>query len=66
MPGRALLHRVHHASVHHQRRPLPIPAVPHEIRKEQIQAPRHPQDRVRLAAVYRHESTSVPDVLQGR
>lgn len=65
LPGRAVLHRQHHASLHHQRRPLPQPALSHEVRPQQDSQKSHPKDRVRVAAVHRHEPTAVLDVLSG-
>jgi hypothetical protein len=65
MSGRAVLHRLHNASVHNQRRPLLVPQLPHEIRQEQVQTQGHPQDRLRLVAVDSDESALEPHVLQG-
>lgn len=65
LPRRALLHRLHHAPVHHQRGQVPLAALPHEVRQEQVQAEGHPQDRVRVAAVHSHEPAAEPHVFEG-
>lgn len=65
MPGRAVLHGVDNAPDDDQRRPLPIAALPDEVRKEQDPQARHPQDRVRVAAVHRDESAAEPNVQPG-
>lgn len=65
LPGRAVLHRQHHAPLHHQRGPLPQPTLSHEVRPQQDSQKSHAQDCVRVAVVHRHESTSLLDVLSG-
>lgn len=65
LPGRAVLHRQHHAPLHHQRGPLPQPTLSHEVRPQQDSQKSHAQDCVRVAVVDRHESTSLFDVLSG-
>lgn len=65
VPRRAALHRLHHAPVHHQRGPLPQPALPHALRTQQDQAKGRAQDHLRLAAIHRHEHAAQPHVLQG-
>lgn len=66
LPGRALLHGLDNAPVHHQRGPLPVAALPHEVRQEQVASPGHLKNRLRVAAVDRDESAIKPHVFQSK
>lgn len=66
VPGRFILHCVHHASMHNQCGPLFEPQVPHEVWAQQNSETRHSQNHVRVAAVYCHESSPQPHVRAGK
>lgn len=66
VPRRAAVHRLHHAPLHHQRGPLPQPALPHALRTQQDQAEGRPQDPLRVAPLHRHEHAPQPHVLKGQ
>lgn len=63
--GRTILYSIHNASVYHQRGPISLAAISHEVRSEQDSSSGHPQDRVRVVAVDSHELTTEPHVQPG-
>lgn len=65
LPGRAVLHSVHHAPDHDQRGSLPQSALSHEVRSQQDSAQGHSQDCLRLATLRRYEPAIVTHVLAG-
>lgn len=66
LPGCAVLHREHHASVHHFRRSIPVAAVPDAIRAEQDPETGGTENQLRVAAIDCDESAIKPNVLAGK
>lgn len=66
MSGRAVLHGEHNAPVHDQRGPVPEPQISDEIRPEQDPETSDTENRVRVAAVDRHEPAAEPYVFKSK
>lgn len=65
LSGCAVLHRQHHAPVHHLGGSIPVAAVPDAVRSEQNPEAGRAQNQLRVAAVDCDEPAAQSDVLEG-